>query len=199
MNLLIADKKSVVTNAQEIEKVNSFYEENKQYAWLASSLTLPISDDHNMSFVYGQKIHQKLKQNLIRRFIADELTKNPFEIEKIMAIPMLKSMYPVYWDEQFKDYVRNFSEPIAWLYILFKPSGNILDWNYEFYHNLMDEGTLSGYAFNTLGLNLSEELSSDLIKISGMHNGAALRTATFNDHPILVDAKKWWDTKEGKK
>ena len=63
MNLLIADKKSVVTNAQEIEKVNSFYEENKQYAWLASSLTLPISDDHNMSFVYGQKISCSYKKS----------------------------------------------------------------------------------------------------------------------------------------
>ena len=179
--------------------VIAFYEENKQYVWLASSLALTISEKYDMMFVYGPKLYNKLRQNLIRRFIADELTNNPFEIEKIMAIPMLKSMYPVYWNEQFQDYVRNFSEPMSWLYILFKPSGNILDWNYEFYHNLLDEGTLSGYAINTLGLNLSEELSSDLIKISGMHNGAVLQVSSFYNHPFLIEAKKWWDAKGGEK
>ena len=198
MNLLLVDKKSIVTNAQELDRVIAFYEENKQYAWLASSLALTISEEYDMMFVYGQKMYNMLRQNLISRFIADELTNNPFEIDKILAIPMLKSMYSVNWDKQFKDYIRNCPEPMSWLYILFKPSGNLLDWNFEYYHYLVGDGALSGYAFNTLGLNLSQELSSDLIKISGIHNGAALRSATFNDHPFLIEARKWWDTKEVK-
>lgn len=194
MNLLLVNKKDIVTDTQEIERIKAIYDENKLYAWLASSLTLPISDDHGMLFVYGQEMHLKLRESLIRRFIAEELAENPFEIEKIKAIPMLKSMYHVYWEERFKEYVGESAEPMAWLYILFKPiGGDLLEWNSVYYYNLVGEGFLDNYAKETLGLELSQEMKSDLAQISGMHYGASLTATNFEHHPFLIEAKKWWD------
>ena len=197
-DLLLVDKKDVVTSAQEIERVKKIYATNKQYAWLAFSLTLPISEDCDMSFIYGQELHLQLRECLIRRFIAEELNESPFELEKIKAIPLLKDMSHVCWEEQFKEFVRNYPEPKAWLYILLKPSGDMLVWNYVYYHNLVGEGTLDSYAKESLGLDLSQEISSDLAQIYGMHNEAALTAANFDQHPFLVEAKKWWDAKEKK-
>ena len=199
INLLIVDKKNIVTDSQEIERVEAIYKENKQFAWLAASLTFRTSADHDMFFIYGQELHIKLKEGVIRRFIAEELAEDPFVIEKIKVIPMLKNMYFTYWDEQFKEYVRNSQDPMAWLYILFKPSGNMLDWNYEYYHNLVEDGSLYSYASDIYGFELPQELSSDLQNISGIHNGAALSPANFNHHPLLAEAKKWWDARKGRK
>lgn len=195
-NLLVVEQQNVITDREEKERVNAIYVKNKKYAWLASSLKLPISAEHDMFFVYGQKLHLKLRENLISRFIVEELTENPFEIEKIMAIPMLKDLYHVYWDKQFKEYVTNSSEPRAWLYILWKPSGNVLEWNYRVYHNLVGERLLDSYAKDFLGLKLSQEISLDLAQISGIKNGAALTETNFGHHPFLLEAKKWWDSQE---
>ena len=151
-----------------------------------------------MLFVYGQKMHLKLKENLISRFILEELAENPFEIEKIMAIPMLKDLYHVYWDEQFKEYVTNSSEPKAWLYILFKPLGDMLERNYVIYHNLVGERPLDSYANDFLGLELPQEIISDLARISGINNRAALTVTNFGHHPFLLEAKKWWDSQESR-
>lgn len=199
MNLLIVDKKGIITDLQEIERVKALYAENNLYIWLAASLKLPIDVNHDMLFVYGQELHIKLKENLIRRFITEELSETPFEINKIKTIPMLKSMHRAYWDEQFKKYVSDSPEPMAWLYILLKPSGDLLAWNYEYYHNLVEESTLYSYASDIIGFDISQELSSDLHEVSGMHNGAALSSANFSHHPFLVEARKWWDARNEKK
>ena len=197
-NLLLVDKRNVVTDKQEIERIKVLYAENKKYAWLASSL-LPIPQERNLSFVYGRYFYQKLREVLIRRFIEEELAENPFAKEKIMAIPMLYDMHRVYWNEQFKEYVRNSPEPMAWLYILLKPSGNSLDWNRVYYHCLVGERSLDTYAKDFLGLQLSQELGSDLANISGIHNAAALTATNFEHHPFFVEAKKWWNAKKEKK
>ena len=193
MNLLLVNKKDIVTDHQEIARIKAIYDENKLYAWLASSLTLPISDDHGMLFVYGQELHLKLREGLIRRFIVDELSNNPYEVKKIQSIPMLKSMYHVYWKERFKEYVGESAEPMAWLYILLKPSGDLLEWNSVYYYNLVGEGFLDNYAEETLGLGLTQEIKSDLAQISGMHYGGSLTATNFEHHPFLIEAKKWWD------
>lgn len=198
MNLLIVDKKNVIVASEEISRVEALYAENKLFVWLAASLAIRTSDNYDMLFVYGQKLHIKLKENLIRRFITEELSENPFEIEKIKAIPMLKSMDRAYWNKQFKKYVSDSPEPMAWLYILLKPSGNLLAWNFDYYHNLVEEGSLYSYASDIIGFDISQELSSDLHEVSGMHNGAALSAVNFSHHPFLVEAKKWWDAKKEK-
>ena len=198
-NLLLVDKKGVVTDSQEIERIKTIYSENKQYAWLASSLMLSISEDHDMYFVYGQKLHLKLKEALIRRFISEELVEKPFELEKIQVIPLLKSMYHVYWDERFREYVGKSPEPVAWLYILLKPSGDLLQWNYVFYRNLVGEGVLDSYAKDILGLELTQEIRTDLAQLSGLLYGSPITAANFGRHPFLVEAKKWWDAKKDKK
>lgn len=198
-NLLLVDKKGVVTDSQEIEKIKTIYSGNKQYAWLASSLMLQISEDHDMSFVYGQKLHLKLQENLIRRFITEELAEKPFEIEKIQVIPMLKSMYHVYWEDRFREYVGKSPEPIAWLYILLKPSGDLLEWNFVYYRNLVGEGVLDSYAKDSLGLELTQEIRTDLAQLSGLLYGSPITAANFGHHPFLVEAKKWWDAKKDKK
>lgn len=194
-NLLLVNNREVIQEKQEIERIKSFYAENTQYAWLASSLTLPISDDRNMSYVYGQEMFLELRESLIQRFIEKELTVNPFEREKIMAIPLLRDVYSNYWDEHFKEYVRNSSEPLAWLYRLLKPSGKLLEWNSMVYSNLVGEGALDSYAKERLGLDLPQEIIQDLAQISGAHNGTALSEINFDHHPFLVVAKKWWDAK----
>lgn len=193
-NLLLVNNGEVIQEQQEIERIKAFYAEITQYAWLASSLTLPINDDRNMSFVYGQELFLELKESLIRRFIEVELAVNPFEQEKIMAIPMLRDVYSNYWDEHFKEYVRNSSEPLAWLYRLLKPSGKLLEWNSMVYSNLVGEGALDSYAKERLGLDLPQEISQDLAQLYGK-NVAALAETNFNHHPFLVAAKKWWDEK----
>lgn len=194
-NLLLVNYGDVITEKREIEKIKAFYAENTHYAWLASSLILPISDDRNRSFVYGQKLHLELREGLIRRFIDEEMADKPFAQEKIAAIPMLRNMYQVYWEERFKEYVRNCPEPMAWLYILLKPSGDSLAWNYNVYSNLVGDGVLDSYAKDSLGLELSQELRQDLTQISGMHYGASLTATNFEHYPFLVSAKKWWDNK----
>lgn len=198
-NLLLVERRNVITDKQENERIKVLYAENRRYAWLASSLILPISQDRNLSFVYGREFYRKLREELIRRFIEDELAENPFEKEKIMAIPMLREMYRVYWNEHFKEYVRNSPEPMAWLFILLKPSGGSLEWNRVYYHNLVGEGFLDVYAKDYLGLQLSQEMGSDLANISGIKSGAALTATNFEHHPFLVEAKKWWDAKKEKK
>lgn len=199
MNLLIVDAKNIVKDSQEIRRVDTIYKENNQYAWLAASLTFRISADYDMFFVYGQEVLVKIKVELIHRFIVEELAENPFEIDKIRIIPMLKNMYHTNWDDQFKEYVSNSQDPLSWLYILLEPSGDLLDWNYEYYHNLVGEGTLYSYASDIYGFELPKELSSDLHQISGIQNIAALSLTNFNHHTFLVEAKKWWDAKKGKK
>ena len=194
-NLLLVDNRNVINEKQEIERIKAIYAENTQYAWLASSLILPISDDRNTSYVYGQKLFLDLRESLIRRFINEEMADEPFTQEKIAAIPMLRNVYQVYWEEWFKEYVRNCPEPMAWLYILLKPSGESLVWNYNVYSNLVGDDVLDSYAKDSLGLELSQELRQDLAQISGMHYGAALTTTNFNHHPFLIAAKKWWDEK----
>lgn len=199
MNLLIVDKKGIITDLQEIERVKALYSENNLYTWLAASLKLPIDVNNDMLFLYGQELHIKLKENLIRRFITEELSENPFEINKIKAIPMLKSMYSAYWNEQFKKYVSDSPEPMAWLFILLKPSGNTLEKNFEYYHNLVGKESWNNYAKDSLGLDLSKEMNSDLAYISVMNDVASLSTTGFNHHPFLVEAKKWWNARKGKK
>ena len=109
-------------------------------------------------------------------------------------------MYHVYWEERFKEYVGESAEPMTWLYILFKPiEGDLLGWNSVYYNNLVGEGFLDNYAKETLGLELSQEIKTDLAQISGMHYGASLTAMNFENHPFLVEAKKWWDAKEDKK
>ena len=199
MNLLLVDKSNIVSDKHEIERVKAFYAANKQYAWLASSLALPTNAHHDMLFVYGQELYHKLKENLINRFISDELAENPFEIEKIKIIPVLKFASRAYWEAQFKEYVRKSPEPLAWLYVLLKPSGELLELNYVYYHNLVGEGSLDAYAIESLGLELSQEIRTDLAKLSGLHYGTAITAANFEHHPFLVEAKKWWNAKKGKK
>lgn len=199
MNLLLVDEKDIVSDTKEIERIEAIYAKNKQYAWLAYSLSLPISDDYSRVFMYGQELHLKLREGLIHRFIAEELAVNPFEPEKIKAIPMLNSMYNYYWEKHFKEFVRNSPDPKAWLYILLRPSGDSLDWNGLYYHNLVGEGVLDSYAKEFLGLELPYEISQDLVQISGMQYSASLTATNFEHHPFLVEAKKWWDTKKEKK
>ncbi len=195
-NLLLVDKKDVVTNIKEFERVKALYSVSKQYTWLASSLNLPLSEDRDFSFVYGQKQLHQLQENLIRRFIVEELADTPFKKEKIQAIPVLRSMYHVCWEEHFREYVRNSPEPQAWLYILLKPSGDILEWNYVYYHNLVDGRVLDCYAKESLGLELTQELETDLAQISGAVYGAAITAANFEHHLFFVEAKKWWDAQK---
>lgn len=199
MNLLLVDKKDVVSDTKEIERIKAIYAENKQYAWLASSLMLTIYDDQSMVFIFGQELHLKLREGLIRRFIAEEMAENQFEPEKIKAIPLLNSMYNYYWEKHFKEFVRNSPEPKAWLYILLKPSGDLLEWNEFYYHNLVGDSVLDSYAKEFLGLELSQEISRDLAQLLGMQYNASLRATNFEHHPFLVEAKKWWDKKKGKK
>lgn len=199
MNLLLVDKKDVVSDTKEIERIKDIYAENKQYAWLASSLMLTIYDDQNMAFIFGQELHLKLREGLIRRFIAEEMAENPFEPEKIKAIPLLNSMYNYYWEKHFKEFVRNSPEPKAWLYILLKPSGDSLEWNEFYCRNLVGDGVLESYAKEFLGLELSQEISQDLAQLLGMQYGASLTAMNFEHHPFLVEAKKWWDAKKEKK
>ena len=196
-NLLLTDKGKEIKEKDEIERIKAVYAENGQYAWLASSLMLPISDSRDMSFVYGQELHLELRESLIRRFIKGELVDNPFIREKITAIPLLRDEYKVYWEEQFKEYVRTSPEPMAWLYMLLQPAGDLLEWNYLMYHNLVGDGVLDYYAKDMLGLELPQEIGADLTQISSSHNGAALTATNFSHHPFLIAAKKWWDEKNG--
>lgn len=198
-NLLLVDKNDVVSDAQEIERIKAIYAESKLYSWLAYSLWLTISEAHSMLFVYGQELHRKLREGIIRRFIAEELAENPFEPEKIKAIPMLKSMYPVYWEEHFRKYIGENQEPMAWLYILLKPSGDLLEWNGLYLYNLVGKDSLEVYAKVFLGLELPQEISQDLTQISVMQYGVSLTATNFKHHPFLVEAKKWWDAKREKK
>lgn len=191
-NLLLVDKRNVVNEKQEKERIKAVYAENDQFVWLASSLLLPLSEDRNMKFVYGPELHLELRESLIRRFIETQLAVSPFEREKIMAIPMLRDVYRVYWDERFKEYVGASQEPMAWLYMLLKPSGDLLEWNHFFYNNLVGDGVLDYYAKDMLGLDLPQDISLDLTQISGIHNGAVLTATNFGHHPFLVAAKKWW-------
>lgn len=112
---------------------------------------------------------------------------------------MLKFASRAYWEAQFKEYVRKSPEPLAWLYVLLKPSGELLELNYVYYHNLVGEGSLDAYAIESLGLELSQEIRTDLAKLSGLLYGTAITAANFEHHPFLVEAKKWWNAKKGKK
>ena len=193
-NLFLVDQKCVEVDKEKIERLRAIYAENKKYAWLAESLKLPIAEEYGRVFIYGPETLLELKECIIRRFITEELADHPFEREKIEAIPMLRELYRAYWDEQFKEYVNNSSEPMAWLYMLLKPSGDLLQWNYMAYKNLVGEGVLAYYAKDSLGLELSPEVSNDLAKIGVNHTGV-LSATNFGHHPFLVEAKKWWDEK----
>ena len=193
-NLFLVDQKGVEVDKEKIESLRAIYAENKKYAWLAESLKLPIAEEYGRVFIYGSETLLELKENLICRFITEELADHPFEREKIEAIPMLRELYREYWNKQFKEYVKNSSEPMAWLYMLLKPSGDLLQWNYMAYKNLVGEGVLDYYAKDFLGLELSPELSNDLAKI-GVNYTGALSATNFGHHPFLVEAKKWWDEK----
>ena len=133
---------------------------------------------------------------LIRRFITEELNYNPFIRKKIMAIPMLRNLDHVYWDDQFHEFINNASDPMEWLYRLLLPSGDLLVWNEDYCHNLVGDRYLDSYAKDSLGLKLSEEIILDLAKISTTHNREVLKTTNFGHYPFLVAAKKWWDEKE---
>ena len=196
-NLLVVDNGSVISDGEEIERFKAIYAENRHYAWLASSLRVPVYEDRSLSFVYGQELHRELKEGLIRRFIAEELSEKPFEREKIEAIPMLRDMYRVYWEEQFKEYVKKSPEPMAWLYMLLRPSGDLLQWDYNAYSNLVGDGLLDYYAKDSLGLEFPSEICEDLAKI-GVNHSTALTATNFGHHPFLVEAKKWWDEKVNK-
>ena len=196
-NLLVVDNGSVISDGEEIERFKAIYAENRHYAWLASSLRVPVYEDRSLSFVYGQELHRELKEGLIRRFIAEELAEKPFEREKIEAIPMLRGMYSVYWEEQFKEYVKKIPEPMAWLYMLLRPSGDLLQWDYNVYSNLVGDGLLDYYAKDSLGLELPSEICEDLA-IIGVNHSTALTATNFGHHPFLVAAKKWWDEKVNK-
>lgn len=197
-NLLLTDKRNVVTDIEEIERIKALYADNKSYPWLASSLCLKqyLSEERDVTFVYGQDVFLELRESLIRRFITVELAQKPFEKEKIEAIPLLRDIYNVYWDEQFKEYIKRYSEPMEWLYILLKPSGDTLCWNRLYYDNLVGDGMLDYYAQDYWGLDLSKELKDDLAQVSGRNNEASFTATNFGHHPFLVAAKKWWDEKD---
>ena len=195
-NLLLVGSENVVTDSAEIDRVRSLFAKNKQYAWLATSLLLPINEEYNMSFVYGQDIFNELKENLIRRFVTDELKVNPFEQEKIVVIPILKKLNITVWDNLFRVHIKNSLDPMAWLYILLEPYGDSLRWNRMICHNLVDTSQLDFYANDFLNIKLPLEISSDLAKLSVQSNIESLSKHDFEQHPFLVDAKKWWDEKK---
>lgn len=194
MKLLLVNDEDMVTDIEEIERFKSIYATNKQYCWLASSLSFPIINE--CTFVYGNELLSNMKERLIQRFIKEELADNPFVKEKLEVIPLLRSMYPAYWDEHFKRYVKKSSDPNAWLYELFEPAGNLLKRNHIAYNNLVDNRTLDSYAKDVLGLDLPEEIIHDLVEISGFQEDAAFNVNRFSRHPFLIAAKKWWDAKE---
>ena len=196
LNLLVVDDNKVVTDKEEIKRIKNLYAENKEYAWLASSLMIPINENRDMTYVYGLDLFNELKMGLIRRFITEELNYNPFIRKKIMAIPMLRNLDHVYWDDQFHEFINNASDPMEWLYRLLLPSGDLLVWNEDYCHNLVGDRYLDSYAKDSLGLKLSEEIILDLAKISTTHNREVLKTTNFGHYPFLVAAKKWWDEKE---
>ena len=133
--------------------------------------------------------------------IVDDLSPKEAEIERKVIRRMaqshlLRDIYNVYWDEQFKEYIKRYSEPMEWLYILLKPSGDTLCWNRLYYDNLVGDGMLDYYAQDFLGLDLSKELKDDLAQVSGRNNEASFTATNFGQHPFLVAAKKWWDEKD---
>lgn len=194
-NLLLVGNESVVTDRAEIDRVRSLFAKNKQYAWLATSLLLPINEEYNMSFVYGQDLFKELKESLILRFVTDELKENPFEQEKIVAIPILKKLSITVWDNLFRVYIKNSLDPMAWLYILLEPYGDSLRWNRMICHNLV-VSQLDFYARDFMNIELPLEISSDLENMSVQSNIESLSPAAFGQHPFLVAAKKWWDEKK---
>ena len=196
LNLLLVDDNKVVNDKEEIKRIKNLYAENKEYAWLASSLMIPINENRDLTFVYGLDLFNELKKGLIRRFITEELKYNPFMRKKIMAIPMLRDLDHVYWDNQFHEFINNASDPMEWLYKLLLPSGDLLVWNEDYCHNLVGDSYLDSYAKDFLGLKLPEEIILDLEKISTTHNREVLKTTNFGHYPFLVAAKKWWDEKE---
>lgn len=188
--LLTGDRDKFVTETRVLERIKSIYANNKQYHWLAYSLAM-----QDLSIVDGNGLILEMKKNLIRRFIKEELSMNPFEREKLEAIPMLKEMYSVYWEEKFKAYIKECQEPMAWLYILFEPYGSSLRWSVVAYHNLVyDYGLLDTYA-NSLELDLSPEISKDLTLISTPNYLKKIDETVISLHPFLIEAKKWWDNR----
>ena len=197
-NLLLVDKTKVVIDKTEIERIKTIYAQNAMNTWLASSLTLPHREEHNMFFVYGSELHCELKESLIHRFIEKELTENPFETENIMAIPMMIKLNKIYWNQLFKEYINHYSDPMEWLYMLLKPSGDLLEWNDVVCDNLVNYSNFKDYAETFLGLKLTQDISQDLSQISYIHEHRSLTQTAIEQHPFLIKAKEWWDAKEKK-
>lgn len=197
-NLLIESEENIITDKLEIEKITDIYDKNNHYAWLACSLMLNINKQYQMHYIYGDNLCSKLKARLIKRFIEEELTKNPFEAEKIMAIPMMIGLNRKYWNQLFKEYINHYSDPMAWLYMLLKPSGDLLEWNDVVCDNLVIDSGLKDYAETFLGLKLTQDISQDLSQISYIHEYRSLTQTAIEQHPFLIKAKEWWDAKEKK-
>lgn len=197
-NLLTESEENIITDESEIEKITSIYDENSHYTWLACSLLFPINEFYKVHYVYGDRLRSKLKARLIKRFIEEELTENPFEAEKIMAIPMMIGLNRKYWNHLFKGYINNYSDPMVWLYILFKPSGDSLEWNDLICDNLVENGDFVDYAKIFLGLEVTQDISQDLSQISYIHEHRSLTQTAIEQHPFLIKAKEWWDAKEKK-
>ncbi len=190
--LLLVDKMHIVKDKEEIEIIKTIYAKNTKYAWLSSSLYLPIHKKFDMNYIYGNEILEELKERLICRFIG-ELAEKPFEREKIMALPLLRRLNSQSFDEKFKEMVNSSSDSKAWLYMLFEPYDDSLEWNNDMCDNLVGEGPLDRYAENFLGLSLPQKIKDDLGSIICKYDN--LTAIDFANHPFLMEAKKWWDEK----
>jgi hypothetical protein len=155
------------------------------------------SIDENWHFVYGDDLPIEMREFLIERFISEKVKVSPFADETVRLMPYIRNMYPVLWEERFKDHVRRGDEPLAWLYnmITVNSKGEIV-WNLRYIYALGDNiVNLKIFASELLGD--SNEIEQGVLADMGVLNvGVNGKSLTESRHPFVAAAMNWHRTKK---
>lgn len=174
--------------AVEKKEFMDFISKDDRYDYLPLILsTFSVSDD--IHFIYGDKLVVRFREELIDRFVNEKLKTNPFNNNTLKFIPYLKYMYPVYWSEQFRKFIINYSYPMEWIYrfVTIKNNGKIVwDKNYAM---AVCEGVTE---IDSFVLNLNIQIPPEVyMDIKALKSTSNISGVTVMNHPFLSAALDW--------
>ena len=140
-------------------------------------------------FVYGDDFPLHLKTKLIDTFINKELKQNKKILGSICIIPYLRDLYPVYWEQSFRDFILESPEPLPWIYLIIKRDKDTTIWDNDYIHSVFKDDTeymkISKELYDKN--KMSSDIYSDLINLFRTRFGIFQTTK----HPFIDASLEW--------
>lgn len=189
------NKSNIFNNDEEDHQ--EFLYNDKRYNLLSIILIL-LTEDERYEKIFANSTIKQWGNDFMNRYIREQLSLEPFELNAIKLIYLIKRISPKTWDEKLSEFIKQVQEkvdPKEWLYRLVKyERGASLSWNYDFIFGVgIESYDFITYANIILGEYISDELKDDLVQLSRKPFKEKIEV---NEHPFFMEALEWWKKKD---